>query len=584
MQFAAGACGAVALGSLMRDPGTIVDPTGLRPITTEVGGVDVRQFIQMSSLKITDTLGQPVTASFVMINPDTAPVVGNTVRVFYHSQQIFGGTIDQVDKSSPDLTNYLYSVQCLDWSQTLIRRKLRRNFFDATIQTIIDSILDNELLGETLTVGTIDSRASIPLVDSRNAKVFDVCRDMAGATGQTFYVDFDQSIQMRSVTVDNAPLVLDEANVLLDGTTSHVDRDTYRNRQTVIVTGTPASAGIDALTSTQQRSNTDQIVARAAIEGGSGIYEEIEDVTHPTSNDAAQLALLGIGYARLRLASSGTPRVTVRVPVQGYGFRAGQLATLDLPTFGLTGLYILQRVTLTEKDGVRLFHDLEVVSSSLQQRAYESWLSIVKSGKVTVQMPGSLTNNVQRYATPGTYFWVVPAGVTTVTLTTKGPSGGGGGGARAQITTYGAEGLIIRTGGTGGNSGLAITTIDVVAGITLTVVVGAAGLAGNFGSAVDVYPVTQAGGSDGTAGSPASSVTVDAVVVCQADAGGGASPAFAIVDYAFTNVGGFNGVDGSFGGGIGDAVSVGGGNLGGAGGIGTGAASPGTDGIVEISW
>ena len=583
MQFAAGTCGSDSLGSIMVDPGAIVDPTSLRPILTEINGVDARYCIAMDTLTIQDTLGQPVTASFMMVNqpPNTAqapqdfivPTVGDTVRILYHSQVIFAGTMDHVTKNSTDLVTFQYQVDCLDWSQTLMRRKLRRNFINAPIQNILDSILDNELVNELLTIGTIDSRATMPLVDSQNAKVFDVLRDTAGATGQTFYVEFDQSIQMRSTSVSAAPLVFSEVNVLLDGMASTVDRETYRNVQTVIVTGTPQVDNQDALITVQQRTNDDQIAARIAIEGGAGIYEEIEEVTHPTSNDGVEIALLGISYARLRLASSGTPRVTVRCRVRGYGFRGGQVATVNLPTFGIIGTYIVQRVSIKESAGRDLFHDLELTSSSLQQRAYESWLGIVKAGKVTVQVPGSLTNNTQSFNTPGSTTWTVPAGVTVAEFTCYGGSGGGGGGVLAYYVA-----------GSGGNSGKAITSMDVIEGQIFDLVIGAAGSAGtNETNAVFDD------GTDGTDGT-ASSVSLSGVISCQGDAGLKGTRARANYTPPYY---GANGVDGATGSGIGDAVSTGGGRTGGTRGTGTGPAggayagpqpTAGSDGLVEVRW
>ncbi len=64
MQFGASTCAGVSLGSVLQDPGAIVDPTSLRPILFEWNGVDARAVMQNESLRIQDTLGQPVTAVF----------------------------------------------------------------------------------------------------------------------------------------------------------------------------------------------------------------------------------------------------------------------------------------------------------------------------------------------------------------------------------------------------------------------------------------------------------------------------------------------------------------------------------------
>lgn len=561
MQFGASTCAGVSLGSVLQDPGAIVDPTSLRPILFEWNGVDARAVMQNESLRIQDTLGQPVTAAFVLVNPTSVPVVGDKVRFFYHAQLIFAGTMDHVEKTSPDLRTVFYQIDCLDWTQTLIRRKVQRNFTNVPIQNVLDSLLDNELAQEGLTIGTIESRATLPLVDSRSGKALDVLRDMAAATGQTFYLDFDQSIQMRSTLVAAAPLVLNEANVLLENTSVHTDRETYRNVQQVQVTGTPQIKGEDALTTQQERRNADQIAARQAIEGGSGIYEDVESIVHPTSNDGAEIALLGISYARLRLATSGTPRTTARCQVRGYGFRAGQVATVDLPTFGLSGTFAIQRVSIREQLGRLLFHEVELTNSSLQQRAYESWLQIVKSSKVTVQVPGSITNNLQTFNTPGSSTWTVPDGVTTVELTAVG--GTGGGGRRANV------GGTPLSGGSGGASGRSVSILSVSAGQILDLIIGSQGL-----QTSGAFTLPRQRGTSGTM----SRVSRSGVVVCQGDGSEGGEDANGAL---------VNGGDGPNGSGIGDAVSVGGGRAGGRGG--NWANSPATpedgqDGYVEVRW
>jgi hypothetical protein len=599
MMFGGASLGSVALGSVLQDPGPITDPTSLRAITTELNGV--RVFPQMDTLRIEDTLGQPVTASFTMISPSPSPEVGNQVRIFFHSQLIFGGTIDRVLKHSPDLLTFFYECDCLDWSQMLLRRQVRRNFTSMTVQSILNSLTDSELAGEPLTIGTIDSRVTIPLVDAQaGARAFDVCRTLAVATGQTFYVDFDGSIQMRSTTIPSAPLILNESVVEVEGTSVHGDLEGYRNVQRVIVTGT-APGGQTALVSFQQRTNEDQIAARAAIEGGTGIHEEIEEITHPTSNDGVELALLGIAYARLRLATSGMPRRTIHCQVRGYGFRGGQFATVNLPTFGLVGTYIVQRVSIREQAGTLLLHDLELTSSSWQRRAYEAWLSVVRGNKVTVQIPSSLANNLQTFNTPGAHAWIVPEGVTSVELTCYGASGGGGGGARftniSQVPGIlyqggAAPSTVGANGGRGGHSGKAVTVIEVTPGDSLDLTIGSAGLPGANDSRV--HDTTQATGttqstsaSDGTSGSM-SFVTHNGNVIAQGNGGAGGAHGTVSVFYDgftkfYSSTTGTNGADGN---GAGDAVSIGGGKTGGTEGKGNPYTSPnaGQDGLVEVRW
>jgi hypothetical protein len=581
MMFAAASLAAVSLGTLMQDPGAIVDPTSLRPIAIELNGV-ASVATANTSLQIQDTLGQPVTASFTLVDPVPTPVEGDRVRIFFHAQLLFGGTIDRVQRTVTGLTTPTYHCECKDWSQILERRLLRRNFTSTTIQAILDSILDNELAGEPLTIGTIDSRATIPLVSADGARVFEVCRTMAGATGHTFYVEFDQSIQMRSTTAPVAPLVLDESVVVRQGATVKGDRETYRNVQTVIVTGTPAT-GTEALQVTVERSNPTQLAARQAIEAGTGRYESLEKVTHPTSNDAVELTLLGIGFANLRLATSGTLRHTVSCQVRGYGFRAGQIADVNVPTLGVAGTYVIQRVSIRDEQGRRLVHQLELTSSSAQQRAYESWLAIVQAGKVTVQIPAAITNNAQLFDTPGTTTWTVPPGVTTAEFTCVGGSGAGGGGTYISWPGLGGNPSVNwHHGGAGGPSGKAISIVSVVEGQVFDIVTGSAGTPGVSNQCIN--SCTNVSGTNGTAGTN-SSVSRTGVVACQGN-GGGFGGASNTTNDGLYNYGGFHGADGAPGSGVGDAVVGGGGELGGNRGTGSPFAQPtaGSDGYVEVRW
>ena len=544
------------------------DAWASRPIDVLLNGVSWRDWVQVNTLQIDDTLGEQVSATFTIVNPTAAPVVGTVVEVRYYAQTLFSGTIDRITRATNNTQTYkTWDCTCTDWSQILMRHIIRRNFSYVSVQQLVESLLQNELAGEALAFGTADKATSIPYIDSQSGRAFDVLRDSAGVTGQTFYVDFDKRIQFRATTNDAAPLDLDLTTVEL--ATVKTDRETYRNIQIVTVTGTPPNTSTDALTSTIIRQNDNQITARAAIEGGTGRYENYEDVTHPTSNDGVQCQLMAIGYAQLRLAVSGVPRETLTCRVRAYGFRAGQFASLDLASLGVSGTWLIQRVSLHDEDGKRLIHEMELVRSSLQQRAYESWLAIVKAGKLVVQMPSAITTNSQVFNTPGATTWTVPAGVTVAQFTCIGGSGGGGGGA---VTVH---------GGMGGNSGKAVTIRSVVEGDVYTVLVGSAGTPG-----ANEYNFFSDDGTDGTNGT-LSSVGLSGTVYCQGDAGGGGTRGRDV--YPFYG----NGIDGSPGSGIGDAVSVGGGQTGGMYGTGTGPAGggyqgpeplPGMDGNVEVNW
>lgn len=575
MMLAGSSFGSQAVGTPRGSASQSLNSWPLAPFTCAINLESRNEVFLVDTLRLDDTLGQPMSCEFTLVNPTDRPDVGDRVDIRYYDEKLFSGIIQRIEpQPTTDLSVIYYRCTASDWSTILSRHKLQRNFTNLPLINIVDSLLDNELAGEGLTLGTVDQGATLPLVDVQNSRAFDVFRDMAGATGQAMYVDADKVIQFRSTTNDPAPKTLTYSTV--EASSMVEDLETYRNVQTVVVTGTPAkgtgTTTEEAKTISVQRTNPTQISARQAIEGGTGRYEEIEELTHPTSNDPAQLALLGIGYANLRLATSGTPRRTLTVQVRGYGFRAGQFVSVDLAAVNASGTWLIQKSSFQEQAGQHLIYNLELTQSSTQTRAYEAWLAIVKAGKITVQIPSALTSNLQTYSTPGTYSWTVPAGVTLVEVTCIGGSGGGGGGDDGY-------GLLPRPayGGSGGSSGYAVTSCAVVPGTSVSLVVGATGTGGKGA-------LTNAGVStDGTSGT-LSSVTINSVIVCQGNAG----------LYGSRGIGGtggvpgtkaVNGTNGADGNGLGDAVTVGGGKSGGSGGTiaGTDGAA-GFDGAIEIRW
>ncbi len=562
--------GSVALGSILQDPGAIENPRARHPFTLELNGVDRTDWFDRETLEKDDTLGQSVTCRFRLVNPTTVPRPGDRVRVLYHSAVEFAGLIDQTQRTANSRhTRTHYDCTAKDWSVLLMRRRIRRNFMNLPVINIVDSIIENEAAGEGLTIGHIDQGATLPLVDVKNARCFDVLRDVGGATGQAMYVDFDKAIQYRSTTNETAPKALDDSTV--EAASVDEDFETYRNVQTVIVTGTPASQNDKANVVTRTVINADQIAARQAIEGGTGRVEEIEEVTHPTSNLTADLALLAIGYANLRLAVSGTLRKTLRARVRGYGFRAGQFVPVNLPGEGVSGTWLIQRASIGVQVSRELVFQLELTQSSRQQRAYEAWLGIVKAGKITVQIPSAITNNLATFNTPGTTTWTVPAGVTILELVASGAGGGPGGWFAVSGSGY------FIAGGKGGNGGYAVSTLSVTAGDELTIVIGAAGLEGtDFDLNTDPFPPQH--GTDGTDGT-VTYVMHRGLIVCQGNAGGGGHYS------SFVSGQPVLGAPGTDGAGIGDAITVGGGGIGSTNDVPYVRIAPASaDGRVEVRW
>jgi hypothetical protein len=119
----------------------------------------------------------------------------------------------------------------------------------------------------------------------------------------------------------------------------------------------------------------------------------------------------------------------------------------------------------------------------------------------------------QNYTAPGTYSFVVPAGVTSLTATIVG-GGGGGGGTLGPGDNH--------AGGSGGSGGKYVgVTVAVIPGETLTVNVGAYGLGGIFNfNTSNWFETPNSGQYYGSAGG-ASSIYRGATALYVAGGGGG---------------------------------------------------------------
>lgn len=174
---------------------------------------------------------------------------------------------------------------------------------------------------------------------------------------------------------------------------------------------------------------------------------------------------------------------------------------------------------------------------------------------------GGTSFSGQLYNTQGTDTYVVPTGVTSITIKMWGGGAGGGGGGNSQV------------GGAGGGGGFVQSTISVTPGETLTVYVGGGGVGGAFSSAGN-----DAGGGGGGGGISSLYRSTTPLAIAGGGGGGGGSR---------------QAVSGAAGGAGGGTTGVNGGNVatnngaGGAGGTqsagGAGGASVGNDGSAGSS-
>ena len=103
--------------------------------------------------------------------------------------------------------------------------------------------------------------------------------------------------------------------------------------------------------------NRDQgaVTERATVEGGSGLYEAIEDHSEITRGSLAKDFAAGLlrRYARI-------PH-QLDIETDEVGLRAGQLITVTMPDMGLDGEYLIETAEIKDLTGAKLRYNLTVL-------------------------------------------------------------------------------------------------------------------------------------------------------------------------------------------------------------------------------
>lgn len=544
------------------------------PLTVEISGVAWRAL--NNSLSIERELGRQGTASFRFVNMTSIPRVGEPVRILFYTDELFVGAVDRVTIES-DLSHEVTTIscECTDNSYLLFRRKVKRSFTNISLSAIASALIADELVNDGITLGTVDSFPTIPIIDADQVSAYDLLNDAAVSVGALFEIDHQKRLHFRSVSIEKAPMTVDET--IAERCELTFDRETFRNEQTVIVTGTPVVESDKPNVITYTAQSRLQIPQQAVLEGTSGVYNDIQSLTHPTSNLTVDLTKLGVAYAKSLLAVRGAIRETMTVRTRQYGFRAGQFAELNITHLSRSGQWMIQKVSIRDERGQWLVTTMDLSPSTLRRRAQELWLDVVGTGKVVVLPPTAITTNQQTYSTPGVYQFVVPAGITLVQVTCSGSGGGGGGGAYHRFSLVSMVRFV--SGGHAGRGGLAISVIDVTPGEVLTITVPSGGAGGL--SVQKIGDTSTAIGTNGGNGGTARVARVGGSI-CEAYGGrqGIGGQANSITGLAATYA------QNSDGSGQGQVVTAGAGSHNGTGGNGSPLvnALPGGNGSVVVEW
>ncbi len=126
-----------------------------------------------------------------------------------------------------------------------------------------------------------------------------------------------------------------------------------------------------------------QIIARQAIEGGSGRYEAME--SHPEITVSA----LALKYAVAKLARDGKINTVLSIMTRKAGLRAGQLLYVDVTKENLHGYYLITSVSASDLYMSMLEYDVTAVDGS----GLNGWQNFFKN-YLREEGPPGVTNSV----------------------------------------------------------------------------------------------------------------------------------------------------------------------------------------------
>jgi hypothetical protein len=220
--------------------GTVVYQT----ITVLINGIDVSSIIEAGSLSITDVLTQEVnTCTFNLIDGSITaankPIPGQEVHVFYSPTVgadpilIFAGRITDAPQSKLVQQNYLYEVNCSDYTQDLMRNQVAEIYSGMTAGDIIKAMVTD--YAKTLGTFYVQDGISIDYI-SFNYKFPNECiQEIAELTGYDWFVDYEKNIHFFQPGTYPAPYSLTDNSATGEyyDLSISVDKSSIINKQVV---------------------------------------------------------------------------------------------------------------------------------------------------------------------------------------------------------------------------------------------------------------------------------------------------------------------------------------------------------------
>lgn len=271
----------------------------------------------------------------------------------------FGGFVEDVEIEGESSTIMAFHLKAAGYASLLNRYLVGINFLNPHpgkyyAQYIAQRVLEVWGIGW----GCIPSGSPTVLVSdwkNRNAKA--ALDEVADSTGWVWYIDPYGEMRYHPRGYRSAPFNItasdSPAYYAADSLKVRADKDGYFNRLVARMKWTNEEEMVEAILIIVE--DETEIAARAAAEGGDGIYERYQDLPDAITPEHALDQAYGL------LMGGSTLGQIVSYTTTTAGLRAGMKQTITLPDWGLSGDYVIEEVRTNFVDGY-LIHDVQLSS------------------------------------------------------------------------------------------------------------------------------------------------------------------------------------------------------------------------------
>ncbi|MCP1393422.1 MAG: hypothetical protein J5I35_11835 [Methanothrix harundinacea] len=203
----------------------------------EYGG-EWKTYIKSGSFIVEDVLEERSQCSFIVVDTTAAFAFSQSMRVEVtdlYGAVLFTGFIDSVEEFlEPGTGMLLHTVECVDNHYLADKRVVAYSAEDTLAGDIVEDLIDEYLVAEGITAGTIEDGPTITETILAYVTVSEAMDELAEQAGFTWWIDRYKQLHFMARGSNVAPWNPTDADMIAESVKVERSSEEYRNRQYVI--------------------------------------------------------------------------------------------------------------------------------------------------------------------------------------------------------------------------------------------------------------------------------------------------------------------------------------------------------------